>query len=378
MNIPTSVAGKIALQLSETIKQNINLMNTEGVIIASSDPNRVGQLHAGAKKLIDEGLPELVVESDTSFQGAKSGVNLPIYLDDELVGTIGITGPVDKVLPYGQIIKRMTEILLLDAKSHEQTIIEQKARDRFYDEWIIEELEKKNESEFLRLSSSFGVNPYGEVRIFVISFRAVPALSDEHMTDISRHVRNYLKKNLDGNAFRTATQMVCIVDASKGNDLTKVISEMFSYIKNTYHCECFAGIDEKPAAFSLHENYLNASKALDAAIYQNNSVVVYDPLDISFMLGNVPVEACKNYIHKLFPECTADEIDDYINFVEDYLELNGSLIALSEKLFIHKNTVKYKINKLTEMTGTDIRTCHGSYVFTLAVNLYKRAYKKAV
>lgn len=375
MNIPTLVATKIALQLSETINQNINLMNTEGIIIASSDPSRVGSLHAGAKKLIEEGLSELIVESDTSFEGAKSGINLPIYLDDELVGTIGITGPVNEVLPYGQIIKRMTEILLLDTKINEQTIIEQKARDRFFDEWIIGELETRNENEFLRLSSSFLIDPNHDFRVFSLSFHATPALSDELMTAISRYVRSHIRKSLDGNAFRTATTMVCVIDAQKENDLKAVITEMFKYIGSTYKCECFAGIDDCSASFSLHANYLNASKALETAIFTKEPIVVYDPLDITFMLGNIKEDACINYIKKLFKNSSKEEIEEYIAFSEEYLNCNGSLIQLSERLFIHKNTVKYKINKLIELTGTDIRTCKGCYTFTLAVNLYKKISK---
>lgn len=370
MEISKSIAKEIALQLSETINQNINMMNTDGIIIASSDPSRIGQLHAGAKKLIDENLDFLAVEDDNTFEGSKAGINLPIMLENELVGTIGITGPINEVLQYGQIIKRMTEILLLETKAKEQKIIEQKARDRFYDEWIIGRLEEKNETEFFRMAGSLSIDPYIPVRIFVLSFKSNPALSDETMTDISRQVRNEIGKKLKGNAFRTATQIVCVMEKENEDKLLDTINDIFSFAKSTYHCDCYAGIDEKGCSFSLHEDYKEAAKALGVSLSRGNAITFYDPLDIDFMLGNISNEARESYIKKLFNGLPEKEISEYLSFADAYIKENGSLIALSERLFIHKNTVKYKINKLTEVTGVDIRTCHGAYVFTLAVNLY--------
>lgn len=148
MKIEMSTAREIVTQLAETIGQNINIMDTDGIIIASSDPEREGQMHDGARKLIAEGMPLLAVEDDVQYAGARNGVNLPIVFENELVGTIGITGKVSEVLKYGQIIKRMTEILLLDSRIRERTVIEQKARDRFYDEWILGELEEKMRRSF--------------------------------------------------------------------------------------------------------------------------------------------------------------------------------------------------------------------------------------
>ncbi len=370
MEISKEVASEIANQLSETIGQKINLMNTEGLIIASSDPDRIGKVHEGARKLIKDNLEYLAVEDDTKFEGSRAGVNLPITLEEEIVGVIGITGPVSVVLQYGKIIKRMTEILLLDTKTKEQRVIEQKARDRFYDEWVIGRLQEKNEAEFMRLASSFSIDIEKPVRIAVLSFISEPRLSDEAMTEISRHVRNVISKSLNGSAFRTATQMVCITDKEKEALLDSIIKEIFVYVKNKYHCSCHAGIDEKGASFNLHPLFKEASRALEVAIKREALIVKYDALDIDFMLEEVSKGACQNYIRRLFKDLDESEIKEYLSFADAYIKENGSLIALSERLFIHKNTVKYKINKLTEITGVDIRTCHGAYVFTLAVNLF--------
>ena len=61
-----------------------------------------------------------------------------------------------------------------------------------------------------------------------------------------------------------------------------------------------------------------------------------------------------------------------LEFARIYLEENGSLIAIGERLFLHKNTVKYRIARLNEQTGVDIRTCRGAYIFTLALKFWNR------
>ena len=369
MQISHTVAREIAEQLSETIGHKINMMDTSGVIIASSDSTRIGQIHGGAIKLINEGLPYLIVEDDTQFEGARSGVNLPIVFENEVVGTIGITGPVDQVLQYGKIIKRMTEILLLDSQAKEQKIIEQKARERFYDEWILGRLEEKNPTEFERMAASLSIDPNKPVRIAVLSFDTGTHLNENTMTKISRSVRHHIRSSLGGNAFRTATIMVCIMECLDEETIAKSMEVLLTSISGTYGCKCHAGLDNCNAIFHLHENYRLALKAMEIARRRNTLILSYDAFELEFIIDSITSEAKERFIFSLFPHQSKKDIENYLSFAKIYLEENGSLIAISNRLYLHKNTIKYRINKLTEITGVDIRTCRGTYLFTLAVNL---------
>jgi len=369
MQISQTVAKEIAEQLSETIGHKINLMNTDGVIIASSDSARIGQIHGGARKVINEGLPYLIVEDDTQFEGSKNGVNLPIVFENEVIGTIGITGPVDEVFQYGKIIKRMTEILLLDSKTKEQRVIEQKARDRFYDEWILGRLEEKNPAEFERMAATLSIDPSKPVRIAVLSFENDSHLNDTAHTEISRYVRHFISAKLNGNAFRTATKMVCIIDCIKDETIFRLMKELLNSISKNYGCQCHAGLDNQKGILHLHENYSLALKAMEIAKRRGQLILSYDPYDLEFMIDNITPETKNRFIASLFPNQTDEDIESYLAFAKIYLEEDGSLISISNRLYLHKNTIKYKINKLTEVTGIDIRTCRGIYLFTLAINL---------
>ena len=93
MQFPQRSAMNIVQEIGDVIGEKINMMDPEGVIIASTDPARMKTFHAGAKKLVDERLDELVVRYDGEFDGARQGINLPITFEEKIVGVIGVTGP---------------------------------------------------------------------------------------------------------------------------------------------------------------------------------------------------------------------------------------------------------------------------------------------
>ena len=140
MLISASVAEAIVAQLSQVMENHINIMDKSGFIVASTDPNRVGSIHGGAVRILEEKLPELLIENDQEYIGSRIGVNLPIEFDNEIIGVIGLTGKSTEVYRYGKIIKKMTEVLLRDAYNREKKVIEQKAKDRFLEEWILENM----------------------------------------------------------------------------------------------------------------------------------------------------------------------------------------------------------------------------------------------
>lgn len=114
MNISKRNANYIVQEISKIIGEKLNIMNGDGVIIASSDISRIGSFHAAAKELIDQKLQKMVVKSDSEYEGVRPGLNLAINFQEEIVGVSGVTGLYEEVLKYGHIIKKMTEILLLD------------------------------------------------------------------------------------------------------------------------------------------------------------------------------------------------------------------------------------------------------------------------
>lgn len=136
MNISKATAMSIVKELKDIIQYDITLMDDTCHIIACTEPDRVGNYHAATEKMLGENLPILIVRTDDEYEGTHSGINLPIEVDGQVAGAVGITGEYLKVEKYGRIIKKMAEILLLDEYQKEQKRLSRSARSRFIQDWI--------------------------------------------------------------------------------------------------------------------------------------------------------------------------------------------------------------------------------------------------
>lgn len=103
--IQIEVAQNIVERMKNIIHQEINFFSIKGVIIASTDPSRIGQTnHEGASTILKT-KESVIIEYDNQYIGAKQGINLPVTIQNKIVGVIGITGKKEEVLQYGEIIK---------------------------------------------------------------------------------------------------------------------------------------------------------------------------------------------------------------------------------------------------------------------------------
>jgi hypothetical protein len=117
-----AIANKIVEFIFTATGRYSIICDTHGVIIAAKVASRVGNVHAGARRLIEENLPEFMVtvEQEEASGGAmKAGCSLPILYNGERVGTIGITGDPERSEPVtrmasGLISKELREREMLD------------------------------------------------------------------------------------------------------------------------------------------------------------------------------------------------------------------------------------------------------------------------
>ena len=128
MHITQKSAQNIVNEMKASIHRDINIMDENGVILASTDPARRGKLHQGALAIIREGLDCLTVRQDEPERGIQRGVNLPVTLRGQLEGVIGITGEPKEVAVFGEIIRHMTEIMLEAAYQQEELELLQRSR----------------------------------------------------------------------------------------------------------------------------------------------------------------------------------------------------------------------------------------------------------
>ena len=91
------LANKIVREVRRLITENI-IINIQGVIIASTDTERIGQFHEGALRCANQKKTVIITtEDERQLQGVKAGMNLPLLFHDEVIGVIGITGEPENI-----------------------------------------------------------------------------------------------------------------------------------------------------------------------------------------------------------------------------------------------------------------------------------------
>lgn len=115
--LEAGMAQEIVSRTMQIIDSNVNVMDGRGRIIGSGDPQRLGELHEGALLAIAQGRR---VEIDSAvargLHGVRPGVNLPLRIDGEIVGAVGLSGEPETLRRYGQLVSMTAEMMLEQAR----------------------------------------------------------------------------------------------------------------------------------------------------------------------------------------------------------------------------------------------------------------------
>jgi carbohydrate diacid regulator len=374
MDMSPQNAMKIVAEIRDVIGQHVNLIDERGFIIASTDPARVGTFHEGADVLIKNRLDILAIENDSQYQGSYKGINLPLMLNGKLSGVIGITGEYGEVLKYGQLIKKLTETMLLENYRQQQKKIDDRIKNRFLDEWILDGAPITED--LVDRGERLGINIMLEYRVMVAVIADFRRYCDtpegQVLIDrINRSVRGVMEGIQNGVFAKTATKMICLVPGVKikDNALKEKAESIIGAVSNDFAVDLCVGIDGK--AGSVHQAYLQASQAvLSCSAGSGENIGFYDDISLEIFMGEISSELKRDFIERIFRNCDEEEIESAIMILKAYFDSNGSISQTSEKLHMHKNTLQYKLNKLSSKTGHDPRNISDCSLMYLAVQFH--------
>lgn len=115
-------AKRIVERTMPIIGHSVNVITPDGVIIASGDSHRVGEIHQGARIVAQTGQPLVLDEAEAShYPGVRAGVNLPVIMAGSVVAVVGISGAPEKVLPFADLLRVTAELILEQAALIEVT-----------------------------------------------------------------------------------------------------------------------------------------------------------------------------------------------------------------------------------------------------------------
>lgn len=123
----------------------------------------------------------------------------------------------------------------------------------------------------------------------------------------------------------------------------------------------------------VSKSYKEAMMALDVGkiFYVEKKVNSYSSLGIGRLIYQLPANLCKIFIDEIFGESDPGEFDEEIvSTVNKFFENNLNVSETSRQLFVHRNTLVYRIEKLEKSTGLDVRTFDDALTFKIAMMVY--------
>lgn len=371
MHISKTSAKNIVDEISKLVKQNINLMNEKGIIIASCDKERIGQFHEGAYKVITEKLDEYYISDEIATETARTGLNLPLELDGEIVGVVGITGSYDEVINQGRLLKKMTEILLLERRNTYHQLMDKRVKNALMEEWLIRS-GYVNYKELEERGNAINIDINRPRRIIIASVDELDSYKEtqEGQSKIQKMencIDIFLKRYEGAIHFRNALRQVVLVDRMPTQQLEKIAEQMADYVYDKEKMGLNIGIDG--ADTDMHEAYLQAHRAWRTASDENYPIVCYENLNLELLLSCVPADTKQEYIDKVFKDCSEEEIKEYIALLNIFFKAEGSIQKMADMMYVHKNTIQYRLARLKEITGYDVRKPSESTALYIAMRV---------
>lgn len=124
----------------------------------------------------------------------------------------------------------------------------------------------------------------------------------------------------------------------------------------------------------VSRSYKEAKMALEVGriFFADRDVIAYSELGIGRLIYQLPIPLCKMYIQEIFEDKSLDEFDEEtLTTIYKFFENSLNVSETARQLFIHRNTLVYRLDKLMKATGLDLRVFEDAISFKIALMVVK-------
>lgn len=178
------------------------------------------------------------------------------------------------------------------------------------------------------------------------------------------------------------SDIALVKETAQGID-TKTIEKMASTIADTISGEFYAhvvigigttvnNLKDLARSFKEAQAALEVGKVFDT----EKTIVSYNSLGIARLIYQLPTTLCESFLKEVFKRGSIEDLDQETLFtIQRFFENNLNVSETSRKMFLHRNTLVYRIEKIKKTTGLDLREFEHAIIFkiSLMVNKYLKS-----
>ncbi|ARK29278.1 CdaR family transcriptional regulator [Halalkalibacter krulwichiae] len=356
MRLLKHVAQRIVNEVSKVIEEEVIVINTEGIIIASNDTSRVGFFHEGGKEVVKHKKKLIITENELKrLKGVKIGLNLPIRFQDHVIGVIGITGSQASTVRYGELIQRLTELIIQESYAAERLDSKLRGFETYVYEWLHTETfsdEFKEQGEILGIHMNEG--RYCVLIQLEKDEDVFPASGIEH--DVLERIRSFLPNESSDVVVRWGNDRFVLLLSSilhNEKEIHHLLLRLSSQLEQAYSTTVKAGISLKhDHPSTLHLAYREASQALNVK-NSKLKIIFYDSLTLEIALGEISLETRAKIVKEVLGRLM--EEPELLETLQSYFHHQLSVKEAAASLHIHINTLHYRLKRIQELTGMQLK-----------------------
>ena len=358
MFITEERARQIVTEIKAIIHYDLNLMDEEGRIIASTDPARAGQLHMGARRVIEERLDVFAVEKDDEGLGMRKGINLPVILDGELTGVIGITGEPAEVTVYGSVIQKMVELMIAEIRQQELANLCETARFNFVEQWLFVRGINRQSFETQARLLDIDVESPRILAVFEMDNDGGESLAPELRNErVLKHLRihtNYDKRNIALAVNRGYLVLFASGDPEEVRRRAGAICrELQLFFSRSVCCGISTVAESYQQVPACYKEAVTACRTVASS--RMGTLAVYNESSPLYILQSIPREVFVRLENAVFRDCPEEEKAELLKTLTAFFRHDGNSTAAAEELYIHPNTFLYRLKKVAALTGLEPR-----------------------
>ena len=348
-------------QMRDTIDRVIGVVDENGVIIACSELVKIGEMRQGVRDELAY-TSEAITSEGYTYRPIGSGSKWEYIVFVE--GEDKLAEKISSILSITlSNIKN-----LYDEKHDKSSFIKNNILDNILPSDIyIKSKELHFNSEEVRVvllikfSSRYDVLPFDMVQ------NIFPDKSREYVISV------------------TEQDIVVVKDIKAGTDIRE-IEKMAENIADTLNTEFFAKVSIGIGTAvdnikDLARSYKEAQVAIEVGkvFDTEKNIISYENLGIGRLIYQLPTTLCEMFLQEVFKNGSLDSLDrETLMTIQCFFENNLNVSETSRKLFVHRNTLVYRLEKIRKLTGLDLREFDHAITFKVALMVKRYLVAKPV
>lgn len=331
-------------------QRTINIMDQKGIIIVSTEKHRIGDFHQGAAEVLETGKPVLIkIEDLPRYPGTKEGYNMPIFLNDEIIGVVGIFGCEEEVQSIANLLRVYVTQSFSQFQMTQKQNLEAELRNQLL-RLLLFGWESQKEM-IAKLCGMLNLQLEYPIRIVLLYERARER-NMKHLLDYSQLIQNLIWKNVldrrrDVFGIQNADYVI-LLGGGESPEMQKRLDKLLHEIE--------AEDVWNAAVSSPCRNLEEISAGMrEVSVLRNRKGGTIQNLEehscrMQYLLGSMTVQegarTAARMLRRLKEQHGENQAEQLLRTARVYYECGGSVARAAEQLNLHKNTLLYRMKQL--------------------------------